>query len=228
VVEKMKKNEEKNDKKNASADENKSELNNIFKSNRVLGIVGNQNTAKSSLVLSELLLLKKEHKDMNIYVFGVEQKLKPYLEKHNIIFLHNMEDILDLKIRDSVIYIDEVSTFVSTKTKDRQTDRFKRFINRIVHQNDWLIISTAEVGFFNKLACSMINAFIIKEIELDSLVNNTWLKRLVKGLPRTSDYRVDMNINEFYVLLNNDLTKKCNFLYNPNLDSKAENVNPFK
>jgi hypothetical protein len=222
------KNEEKNDKKNASADENKSELQYIFKSNRVLGIVGNQNTAKSSLVLSELLLLRKEHKDMKIYVFGVEQKLKPYLEKHDIIFLHNMEDILDLKIKNSVIYIDEVSTFVSTKTKDRQTDRFKRFINRIVHQNDWLIISTAEVGFFNKLACSMINAFIIKEIELDSLVNNTWLKRLVKGLPRTSDYRVDMNISEFYVLLNNDLTKKCSFPYNPNLDSKAENVNPFK
>jgi len=203
------------------------DLKKVFASNRVVGVIGNQNTAKTSLVLSELIKLKKNI-DLPIYVFGVEPSIKKYLKTQGIEFLYNMEDILDLKIKNSIIYIDEVSSFVSTQTRDKQTDRFKRFINRIVHQNDWLIISTAQVGWFNKLACSMINAFYVKEIELDSLVNNTWLKRVVLGLPRTSDYRIDLPINTFYILQNNALTIKKSFAYNKDLDSKANNENPFK
>ena len=203
------------------------DLKSVFKNNRIVGVVGNQNTAKTSLVLSELINLKKTI-DLPIYVFGVEPSLKKYLKQQGIEFLYNMNDILDLKIKNSIIYIDEVSSFVSTQTRDKQTDRFKRFVNRIVHQNDWLIMSTAEVSFWNKLACSMINVFYVKEIELDSLVNNTWLKRVVLGLPRTSDYRVDLPINTFYILQNNSLTIKKTFSYNKELDSKVNNHNPFK
>jgi hypothetical protein len=202
-------------------------LSGLFFCNRVVGVVGNSNSAKSSLVLSSLLELKSEFPRMKVFVFGVESCLRVYLEKHGVEFLYSMEDILDLKLRDSVIYIDEVGDFFSTSSKDKQSDRFKRFVNRINHNNCWVVMSTAEVGWFNKFACSLINCFLVKQIELDSLVNNTWLKRLVKGLPRSSEYRVELPKSEFYVLDFNSRVVKNSFGYNVNLDSKSSNVNPF-
>lgn len=207
-------------------------LKNLFKNNRVVGVIGNRSTGKSSLVLHELIKLQEDMKKRNIkmpiYVFGVEQKLKPYLESKGISFLYNKEDVWELSIRDAVIFVDEIASFVSTQTRDKQIEKFKRFIARIEHQNCWFIISTAEASFWNKLACSMINAFIVKETELESMVNGTWLKRLVYGLERTSDYRTDMPINTFYTLESNNLTGKHTFPYDKNLDSKADNTNPFK
>ena len=203
-------------------------LSELFVRNRVVGVLGNPNTAKSSLVLSSILQLKADFPKTSVYVFGVEASLKPYLESKGVKYLYSMEDILDLKLKDSVIYIDEVNMFFSTSSRDKQTDRFKRFVNRIVHNNCWVVMSTAEVGWFNKFACSLINCFLVKQIELDSLVNNTWVKRLVKGLPRSSEYRVELPKKDYYVLDNNCLTKKCSFEYDAKLDSKVENVNPFK
>ena len=203
-------------------------LSELFVRNRVIGVLGNPNTAKSSLVLSSILQLKADFPKISVYVFGVEASLKPYLESKGVKYLYSNEDILDLKLKDSVIYVDEVSDFFSTASRDKQTDRFKRFVNRIYHNNCFFVLSTAEVGYFNKFACSLINCFLVKEIELDSLVNNTWVKRLVKGLPRSSEYRVELAKKDFYVLDFNSLTKKCSFKYNASLDSKVENINPFK
>lgn len=206
-------------------------LKNLLKSNRVVGICGNRGSGKSSLALIELIKLKEDMTKNNIkfpvYVFGVEESLKPYLKTKGIQFLYNKEDIWGLNIKNAVIYVDEIANFVSTQTRDKETDKFKRFIVRIAHQNCWFILSTAEVGFWNKLACNLINAFIVKEIELDALVNGTWLKRLVMGLERTSDYRVDMPKNTFYVLESNNLTAKCTFEYDKNVDAKANYINPF-
>ena len=203
-------------------------LSELFVRNRVIGVLGNPNTAKSSLVLSSILQLKADFPKISVYVFGVEASLKPYLESKGVKYLYSNEDILDLKLKDSVIYVDEVSDFFSTASRDKQTDRFKRFVNRIYHNNCFFVLSTAEVGYFNKFACSLINCFLVKEIEIDSLVNNTWVKRLVKGLPRSSEYRVELAKKDFYVLDFNSLTKKCSFKYNASLDSKVENINPFK
>ena len=200
----------------------------INEHNRVVGVLGNTNTAKSSLVLSSLIDLKEACPTTPIYVFGVESSLRVYLKTKGIKYLHSTEDILDLKLKNSVIYIDEVNQFFSTRTRDKQTDRLKRFVNRLFHQNCWVIMSTAEVGYFNKLACSLINCFLVKQVELDSLVNNTWVKRLVKGLPRSSEYRVELHKSQYYVLDVNALTKKCSFKYNCELDSKIDNINPFK
>jgi hypothetical protein len=191
-----------------------------------VGVVGNRSSGKSSLVLSQLVGLKREV-DVPVFVFGVEPSLEDYLSDQGIVFLHNREDILDLKIKNAVIYVDEVSDFVSTRTRDKQVDRFKRFINRIEHNNCFFVLSTAEVGFWNKLACSLINCFVVKEVDFDSLVNGTWLKRVVLGFPRVSDYRLDVEVNKFFVVSSNGLSEKRWFKYNPCLDSKKGNVNPF-
>jgi hypothetical protein len=207
-------------------------LKNLFKNNRVVGVVGSRSSGKTSLVLSELIELKDEmNKDkikLPIYVFGVEETLKPYLKSKGINFLYSRDDILDLKIRNAIIFCDEIANFFSTATKDRETDKFKRFINRIEHQNCFFIMATAETGFYNKLACSLINSYLVKTCEFDNLVNGTFLKRLIMGLENCSDYRLDIPKNTYYTIEGKSLTTKHTYTYNKDLDSKKNNINPFK
>ena len=199
----------------------------IFEKERRVGIVGNTGTSKSSLALTELLELRQKYSELPIYVFGVEETLEPFLNQHKIYFIRNKEDILDLKIKNSVILIDEFADLFSFQTRDKELERIKRFFNRIEHLNDFLIISTAQNGFWNKFVTGFIQTFLVKQIDFNVLVNGTDLKRKVTGIETTSDYRLDCERNEFYVI-GNGMTEKRTFAYNPNLDSKKNLVNPFK
>ena len=89
-------------------------------------------------------------------------------------------------------------------------------------------MATAETGFYNKLACSLINSYLVKTVEFDNLVNGTFLKRLVMGLENCSDYRLDIPKNTYYAIEGKSLTTKHTYLYNKDLDSKKNNINPFK
>lgn len=203
----------------------------VFKTNRVIGIVGNRSTGKTSLALSKLIelneTLKKAKKTMPVYVFGAETSIRPYLKSQGIRVIYSKEDILDLKLKNCILFIDEFASFFSTQTRDKECDKLKRFFARIEHNNVYVMLGTAETGFWNKFACSLIGAFIVKSVEYDNLVNGTWLKRLVLGIESTSDYRLELEKNEYFLLTNN-LTIKQTFEYNPNLDSKKENINPFE
>jgi hypothetical protein len=199
----------------------------IFEKHRVIGVVGNRSSAKSSLVLSQLVALKKEHPKISIYVYGVEEKLKDYLVSQGITWIYNKNDILQMKIRDSVIFLEEVGEMFSTISKNKETDKVKKFFNRISHLNNYIVLGTAETGWFNKLACSFIECFIVKRIDFDKLVNGTFLKRMVLGLEKYSDYQLELDTSEYFVL-SEGLTEKKTFVYDPNLDSKIDNVNLFK
>jgi hypothetical protein len=202
-------------------------LSELFKKHNVIGLVGNRSTGKTMLALTELINLKAEHPKTNVYVFGIDENLKPYLKTKGIRWLYSKHDVLDMKIKNSVIFIDEAGQFFSTATRDKETDKMKRFISRINHLNNYVILSTAEVSWFNKLACSLINAFLVKRVEFNNLVNGTWLKDRVEGLETTSDYRLDIEANEYFIL-SEALTEKKTFEYDVNLDSKKSLVNPFK
>lgn len=204
----------------------KNVLSRLFSKKRVIGVVGNTGTAKSSLVLSKLIELKEVEPSLNIYVYGVEDSLMDYLFRKGIRFIENKEDILDLKIRNSVIFIDEFGDIFSVKSQDKQQERVVRFFNRIDHLNDFVIISTARNGFWNKLMNGFVSQFLVKEIEYDNLINNTPLKRKVKGIYSTSDYRLEVDKSKYYVV-SDDLTECHSFEYNSELDSKKKNINPF-
>lgn len=198
----------------------------LFKKSRTIGICGNTGVGKSHLALTEIIQLKKNYPKVDVYVFGVEKSLKPTLNKHGIIFLHNKEDLLDLKIKNSVIFCDEFNDLFSTRTQDKQLDRIKRFFNRIDHLNDYLIISSAQNGCWNKFMEGLIRNYLVKEIDFQSLVNGTTLKRKVLGIESNSDYRLEMAKNEYFII-SDDLTEKGTFTYLPDLDSKKENPDLF-
>ncbi len=198
----------------------------LFRETRTIGIVGGTDCAKTSLALDEFIKLNIQ--GLKKYVFGVNQKLREYLEDKGIIFLENKEDILDLNVKNAVIYIDEISDCFDVSSQSKQRQRFKRFINRLAHLNVWLLFSTAENKFFNSFVCGLVHTYLVKSIDYDALVNGTPLKRKVMGISMYSDYRLECPINTYYIISkNNNITEKHTFEYNKNLDSKKDNINPF-
>ena len=197
----------------------------LFKKYRTIGVVGNIQTGKTHFVLTEILNLKEKY-GIEVYVYGVDKSLNKILKKHKIKIIRNREDILDLKIKNSVLYIDEFSDVYSVAPRSKQGERIKRFFNRTAHLNNYIIISTASQNFWNKFICGLIKSFVVKSVDFDSLVNGTALKRKVIGLENTSDYRLEIPVNEYYVL-SEGLTEKGSFKYNANLDSKKDLKNPF-
>lgn len=206
--------------------DNKCVLPFLFKNKRGLGLVGNTGVGKSLLALDQLIKLKEIYPAMNVRVFGVEKKLYPYLKKCGIGVIHNSEDILNLKLRDTILFIDEFGDLFSSDAKDKQGKKLVKFFNRLDHLNNYIIIGTARNGFWNKFMNGFITSFLVKEIDYDHLINGTHLKRKVMGFETTSDYCLEME-KEYFYIINDELTMKGRFEYNPNLDSKKDNISLF-
>ena len=199
----------------------------LFQKYKSIGVVGNPHTAKSSLILNHLVDMKKKV-DIEIYVLGAEKVLYPYLEQNGINILYSTDDVLDMKIIGSVIYIDEFSDLFDVQMQSKQTQRVKRFFNRIVHLNNYVVISSAEVNFWNKFMCSLVRAHLVKTIEYVNLVRGTHLQRKIKNIAENcSEYRLDLPMNTYYVVTDDDCVEKLTFGYDSNLDSKKDKVNPF-
>lgn len=201
----------------------------LLKKSSVVGIVGSRSSGKTSLALNHIIELRQRYKNLSIAVFGVEESLFPYLKENNIKILENKLDILDLKLESTVIYVAEFALFFDTSSRSKQLNKLMRFFDRIEHLNCKLIIDTAREGYYNKFFCARVTSFLVKRVEYESLVNGTWLKESIKSIPSSSDYRLVCDIPTYYVVTNSDdLTQRCTFGYNKNLDSKKDNINLFE
>jgi len=199
-------------------------LSKIFKDHSIVGVAGNRSSAKSSLVLDRLLDIKTDYPNVPIAVYGVEEALQPYLIARGFIVLTSTMDILDLQLRDCIVYIDEFGMLFDPSSKSKQLNKLSRFFDRLEHMNVKIIMSTAREGFFNKYMCSRITCFLVKEIEYPALVNGTWLKERVSAIHSHSDYRLQAGKEYYYVVSNKgELTTKNIFGYNKDLDSKKDN-----
>ena len=199
----------------------------LFKKYKSVGVVGNPNSAKSSLILSHLIDLKKKI-NISVYVLGAEKELYPYLKENGIDILYSTDDILDLKIKGSVIYIDEFADIFDVQMQSKQTKRIKRFFNRIAHLNNYVVISSAEVNFWNKFMCSLVRAHLVKTIEYVNLIRGTHLQRKIKNISENcSEYRLDLPMNTYYVITDENIVEKMTFDYDSNLDVKKDKINPF-
>jgi len=202
-------------------------LTELFKRYRTIGIVGNTGTGKSMLALTEIIELKQKV-DVDVYVLGAEPSTYTYLESKGIKILKSKYDLLDLKIKNAVIVIEEFGDIFSVNAKDKQLEKLKRFFNRIEHLNNYVIITSAQANFWNKLICGVVRAYLVKSIEFNMLVNGTTLKRKIRGITEnTSDYRLDIPTDVFYVINDDEIVSRHTFRYDKNLDSKRDKINPF-
>ncbi len=204
-------------------------LSQLLSENSVVGVAGNRSSGKSMLIATQLVETKREHKNIPIYVMGVEQSVEPYLISQGISILRSEMDVLDLQLKDCIIFIDEFATIFDTESKSKQLDKLNRFFDRLEHNNVKLLIGTAREGFWNKYACARITAFYVKEIEYSSLVNGTWLKERVMAIKSLSDYRLECDKPTYYVVTNRGgLTQRYQSEYVKELDTKKDNKNLFR
>jgi len=200
----------------------------LFKKYKTLGVVGNTNTGKSMLMLSLLIDLKKKI-DIPIYILGSEVNLNEYLEANGLKVIYSSDDILDLKLKSCLIYIDEFGDIFDVRSESKQKDKIRRFFNRIAHLNNYIILASAHTKFWNTFICSLVKSYLVKCIEFDNLVNGTALKRKIRNISEnTSDYRLDISVNTYYVITDKEIVEKRKFRYNKDLDSKKDLINPFK
>jgi hypothetical protein len=203
-------------------------LQELFKKNRVVGLVGSAGEAKTSLALTELLELRENNPKVPVYVLGIEPSLYSTVEKKGIIILKSKEDVLDLKIDNSVIFIDEFGDIYDTVSSSKELDKIKRFFNRIDHLNNFILISSARENFYNKFLEGLVKAFLVKKVEYSSLCNGTNLKRKIMAIvENTSDYRLDIPKDTYYVITDDSIVEKRTFKYEKDVDSKKDNLNPF-
>lgn len=199
----------------------------LLRENHIIGVAGNKNEAKTSLILEQLLTLKRNYPHLRVVVLGINTELYDILQSSGIQILLSKMDILDLQIRDTIIFVDEFAVLFDTSSRSKQLKKLRRFCDRIVHNNCKLIIGTTQEGFYNKFMCALISTFLVKKIEYDSLVNGTWLQERVKAITSISDYRLECDKKDFYIVSTKQSTEKHSFEYNTLLDTKKENKDLF-
>jgi len=199
----------------------------LLRKHSVIGIAANRNQGKTMTALTQITNLLTRFPSMKIAVLGINEELRTPLTKLGVQFLESKMDILDLRMKDTLIFIDELAMLFDTQSKNKQLDKLMRFFDRLEHNNCKLIVATAREGYFNKFMCSRINAFIVKEIEYDSLVNGTWLKERVKAIKSNSDYRLELGKDECFFVASDSLTQRFKVRYLAFLDTKRENQDIF-
>lgn len=203
-------------------------LQELFRKHSIVGVCGCRGSAKTTTALIKLKQLRNDYPKLNIAVMGINHELHDQLDKLNIRIIKSKMDILDLRMRDTVIFIDEIALFFSSRNKNKEQDKLMRWFDRIEHLNCKLLLSTAREGYFNKFMCSRVNAFIVKQTDYDALVNGTWLKERVQAIESTSDYRLECPKDKFYLVTNTgELTTDHTVKYDASLDSKKNNNDLF-
>lgn len=193
-------------------------LEKLFFYNDIIGVVGGRNSGKSSLTLTLLLEYKKKFKQKDVYVLGCEENIQSFLIKNGI-KIATKTDILEERLRNCVLFIDEVGNLFNLNG-GRQQKKFNKFIARVSHSKINLLLSSAMVNFWNKQINSLTETYLIKTIRFSQLVNGTELKNAVKGLEQYSEIKLNLPINEFFVLCDDKPLKKLAFNYIKEIDSK--------
>ena len=205
-------------------------LSELFKKHRVIGLIGERDSAKTSLMLYSLIELRKElnakKQYTKIYVHGIEPKLYPYLAKYKIEPLYSINDLLQMNVKDSILAVDEAGAFISPSHHSKQEQKIIRWFSRIAHLNNYVILSTSQTDFWNKLMASLVSCFLVKRIRFDNLTNNTYVKNVVKVLETSSDFFLDIEQADYFII-SNEMTKKCTFPYDINTDTKRLNKKLF-
>ena len=200
------------------------QIDDLFKKNNIIAIAGNRDTAKTSLALSSLSYLRGKYPDLNIAVLGVNEELIPVMRDLNILVLTSKMDILDLRLKNYIVYIDEFAMLFNPDAKNKEQEKLNRFFDRLAHLNTKLMLSTCREGYFNKYMCGRITCFLVKQVEYEALVNGSWIKERIKAIISQSDYRLEADNKEFYIVCNDGTpTIKQVFKYEPLFDTKKDN-----
>ena len=154
------------------------ELNKLFNKPKVIGLVGDTNTAKSNTIYWILDDLKKNFK-FNVYVYGLRSTFPKTQEVTSI------EEIEQVK--NSIIIVDEMFSLFDLDNRKIKA-QIENTIRLIFHNNNILLVCGLGENF-KKFLSAKLTAIIFKKVTLADLINGSTVKNIVlryKGNERGS------------------------------------------
>lgn len=157
---------------------------------RTIAIVGDIGSGKTCLALS---LLSKEAR-RPVYIFRYP---KPELLKGigaDIRIMYSIEDLAN--IHNSVIYIDEIHLHIPSYDK-KTNDALRRILSLMRQRNNTIIIGTSDTRFITRGLESYIEAWMIKDIDVDLVKQGSKIKNIMSKNSLILPSEVRLNVNEF-------------------------------
>lgn len=153
-----------------------------------IAIIGDIDSGKTNLGFYYLNSYKGKRKK---YLYGYPKKIKGYLS------IYTWNDLL--KIKDGIIFIDEIQKFI--KVYDRKSNyQLMELIALFAHKNNTLIFTTQLSQFITRGIEAYIDVWAIKRIDLETLKNGSKSKRVIQRLnyEKKNDWVLDLENDEWY------------------------------
>ncbi|KKM75633.1 hypothetical protein LCGC14_1388230 [marine sediment metagenome] len=185
----------------------------LFDKPKVIGIVGNANSAKSNLIYWILDELNKDFK-FKVYVYGLRCPVS------NTISVHSVEEIEQIK--DSILIVDEMTSLFDLDNRKVKA-QIENTIRLIFHNNNILLICGLGENF-KKFLSAKLTAVIFKKVTIADLINGSTVKNIVMAYKGNERGQSILNLGLGKAIIFDGLHyNKVNVPYLSQYDSKKGN-----
>lgn len=176
---------------------------------RVIGLVGDKNQGKSGVLYNICDIVKRKAPDTKIVGFRMQTSFP------GMIMLNDMTELS--LVRNSVILLDELKTFVDTDNRTEFND-FMSILQTLYHpyRNNTIVLSGLAHNFNGKLS-GELDCVIFKQTTMISIIKRSMLDNILKGFRQQGGISKDK-----YML---SMKKDEALIYNPKMEKRWHNIN---
>lgn len=175
---------------------------------RVIGLVGDKNTGKSGMLYNICDIVKRKAPDTKIVGFRMQ------IAFPGMVMLNDMTELS--LVRNSVICLDELKTFVDTDNRTEFND-FMTILQTLYHpyRNNTIILSGLAHNYNGKLS-GELDVVIFKQTTMISIIKRSMLDNILKGFKQQGGITKDK-----YML---SMLKSEALIYHPRMEKRWHNV----
>lgn len=186
----------------------------LFDKPKVVGLVGDPNTAKSNLIYWLLDELSKNYK-FKVFVYGLRCQFR------NTVTVHSLNEIEQVK--DSILIIDEMESLFDLDNR-KVKQQIENTIRLIFHNNNILFVCGLGQNF-KKFLSAKLTAVIFKKVTIADLINGSTVKNMIMNYHGSERGNSILNLELNEALVFDGLHyHKINVPYMKSFDTKAKNV----
>ena len=201
-----------------------------FGDKRIIALAGDKSTGKTNNLMA-LLKDFREHdstgKSTPVYVFGLNHTTIRWATTkfQNVYEVSSLEQLSSKK--NALLIVDEHQLL--NLNNRRHTELLNKFVDFVYHNNNWVILSSANLREFNSIIGSKVEGWLLKSLQLKNLVNGSQLKDIVLGYRGRYKSINDIVIQEksSILIINDEYEKIIEVEYIPEIDEKTNNVDIF-
>jgi len=145
---------------------------------RVIAIIGDPNSGKTNLAINFLREYVKSEGKREVFLYGYPKPIDGFKQ------IQTKDDLMRLK--NSVVFMDELSRVIKTYDKRANTDLME-WLSFNGHKNNTLVFTTQLSQFITRGVEALIDCWAIKQIDVDMLKNGSKPKKI---LQKVADHRL--------------------------------------